>query len=171
MSGRKPGVLKDKPSNTSGIHKGFEAENCWSPCCKARAVNPLPTMWPSDWDKDAKKGRLTHHLTEDNSRKARPPPQISLCSDPKARLERLIYKPAHADKRMLILTCSWLWLSYYQEGPLKRVQGRREVWMPSEQLKDHLQPGCHTYSLSLSPSAEPPFSSPLIGPLIILSHR
>lgn len=170
MSGRKPGVFKEKPSNTSGIHKGFEAENCWSPCCKARAVNPLPTMWPSDWDKDAKKGRLTHHLTEDNSRKARPPHK-SHC----ALTQRPGWRGSFTNLLMQIKECLFSPAADCDSAIIKRDPwkgfrdaGRFECQVSSSRI---IYSPVAIRTLSLSPSAEPPFSSPLIGPLIILSHR
>lgn len=62
---------------------------------------------------------LVHRLTGENERKASSS-YNSLCADPTSGPERLIYNPAFVHGTMLILTCIWMWLSYYQEASLKR---------------------------------------------------
>lgn len=96
----------------------------------------------------------------------KPLPHISHCVlTQKGGPERLI---ACVDKTTVILTCSWLWLSYYQEGSLKRrwEEPGFECWVRS--CRDHLQP------VAIHPPSPPqhsPFPCPLIGRLIILSER
>lgn len=86
----------------------------------------------------------------------KPLPHISHCAlTLKGGPERII---ACADKTTLLLTCSWMWLSYYQEGSLKRrwEEPGFERWVRS--CGDHLQPVAATpplYPLSAAPFPAP----------------
>lgn len=114
--------------------------NCWSES--------------SERDKDVKKPRIIISLKRFRE-KPLPLSLISHCVlTLKGGPDRLIYNPARADKTMLIRTCSSMWLSYYQEGSLKRrweVPGF-ECWV--RELQGSFTGSCHTSSLS-PPSAQP----------------
>lgn len=114
--------------------------NCWS--------------GSSERDKDVKKPRIIISLKRFRE-KPLPLSLISHCVlTLKGGPDRLIYNPACADKTMLIRTCSSMWLSYYQEGSLKRrweVPGF-ECWV--RELQGSFTGSCHTSSLS-PPSAQP----------------
>lgn len=89
----------------------------------------------------------------------KPLPHISHCAlTPKGGPERII---ACADKATLLLTCSWMWLSYYQEGSLKRrwEEPGFERWVRS--CRDHLQ----------LVATHPPHPTPSAQPLSLLPDR
>lgn len=96
-------------------------------------------------------------------------PHLSHCALTQRPVQRGSFtKPACVDKIMLILTCSWMWLSYYQEGSLKSRWEAPGFECRARSCGDHLQP------VAIHPPSPPqhsPFPSPLIGRLIILSQR
>ena len=143
-----------------------------TPLCQQNAsASRCPTDGSAD-QRSATEIRMSrrcfeHHPTKDNYKKA-PPTSISLCTDPEAGAERLIYKPACVDKTMPILTCAWMWVSYYWEGCLKRRWEAPgfEYWERS--CRHHLLP------VAIHPPSSPqqrPFPFTPIGRLIILSQR
>lgn len=102
-----------------------------------------------------------HHSTNDIKEKKKPLPHSGQRGGPK----RLI---SSADKTMPTLTCGWIWLSSYQEGPLRNrwEEPGFECW--AKNGRDHLQPVAEHPP---SPPERSPFPCPPVGRLIILSLR
>lgn len=67
-------------------------------------------------------------------------------------------KPACVDKTMLILTCLWMWLSYYQEGSLRKRWEVLGFECSERSCRDHLQP------VAIHPPSTPLGTTPLPVP-------
>lgn len=112
--------------SSSDVHKSFECPTPLHPQGKMETINQKRSSW-LDWN----------HLDLGAATERRMSKSRSLAQAGEGGPKRPI---SSTKKTMAVLTCGWMWLSCYQEGPLRGGWEELGLECRARTGRDHLQP-------------------------------